>query len=688
MNGQFRENQKNHKYLNILLPAFVGLLGMLVVFLLSPNFRASRAGTPEFKNTFPRLTSMYLEWEIPASAVESLAKFDLLILDMETQKRSPENIKKIRALNQKIKIVAYITSEEIRDDARNLGRANAPMRSALLDGIKDGWWLKGAGGEGVSFWPGTHMLNVTDGVSGDSRWNEYLPLFVSKEIMSSGLWDGVFYDNTFDNITAMVGDNLDLDRNGFSDAPDKINESWRAGMIKIFTRTRSLIGADKLIMGNGGTSYAPFVNGRLFENFGVNNWEWEEASYKKVATSAAAPRIAVINSNTANTGRKDDWQKFRFGLGSALLFDGFYSFDDGDAHHNQIWWYDEYNVSLGSPTGDAYNVLDKSANLRAGLWRRDFRNGIILVNSSDEIKTAALEGEYERLRGAQDPGTNSGEINSIFTVPAKDALVLLRPINSLPGASFLNGAYVRVFSGDGSSARRGFFVYDAAYRGGADVNVYKNYQAVSSGGEIVILKDGREEARFWPYGENYTGKVSIALVDLGSDAVPEIAALNQEGDVPQIKVLRLNGSFIKYYYPYGKNGTTRGGSVAATDMDGAERAEIILGAPRGARPEVKIYDTDFNLLRSFRVYDPGFKGGVNVAVGDLEGDGKKEIITGAASLGGPHVRVWNQYGREVFPGFFAFSAKLRSGVVVSAFDVDGDGKDEIITMSNAVFTTK
>jgi len=41
----------------------------------------------------------------------------------------------------------------------------------------------------------------------------------------------------------------------------------------------------------------------------------------------------------------------RFGLTSALMGNAFYSFDYGDDDHGQTWRYDEYEVSLGQPTG-------------------------------------------------------------------------------------------------------------------------------------------------------------------------------------------------------------------------------------------------------------------------------------------------------------------------------------------------
>src|SRR5262249_57247349 len=58
-------------------------------------------------------------------------------------------------------------------------------------------------------------------------------------------------------------------------------------------------------------------------------------------------------------------------------------------------------------------------------------------------------------------------------------------------------------------------------------------------------------------------------------------------------------------------------------------------------PTQKANLTNNDILARFFAYTPTFLGGVNVAAGDLNGDGKAEIVTGAGPGGGPHVRIFS-----------------------------------------------
>jgi hypothetical protein len=69
---------------------------------------------------------------------------------------------------------------------------------------------------------------------------------------------------------------------------------------------------------------------------------------------------------------------------------------------------------------------------------------------------------------------------------------------------------------------------------------------------------------------------------------------------------------------------------------------------------------------------------VRVTAGDVDHDGKDEIITGAGPGGGPHVRVFEADGSPKPTWFFAFHKDFRGGIDVASTDIDSDGKDEII----------
>jgi hypothetical protein len=130
-------------------------------------------------------------------------------------------------------------------------------------------------------------------------------------------------------------------------------------------------------------------------------------------------------------------------------------------------------------------------------------------------------------------------------------------------------------------------------------------------------------------------------------------------------------------------GFAGGVRVASCDVNGDGASDLVTAAGPGGGPHVRVLagTPPVTELASFFAYDPAFAGGVFVACGDADGDGRAEVITGADAGGGPHVRVWrlSPGPPTELSGFFAYDPAFRGGVRVAACDVDGDGRADIVT---------
>jgi len=653
------------------LISFLASIVLLFLFLVPFAFTDSKED-----GDYPRLANYYLKWKITDNEAVELAKWDVLVLDMELQVSSQRQLKKIREINPDAKILAYVTSQEIKDSL-----SGSLMRRKLAVGLSDGWYLKNSSGKTFSFWPGTKMLNPTKDCPfyKGQRWSDHLAYFVKDEILDSGLWDGVFYDNAWGSMTWFTG--LDVDLNLDRRQDYNLDKKWQEGMKYLFSQTKKLAGDDFIIVGNSiTTEYAGDYNGLMMENFSKQKWEDVMWAYKQNTADVLIPNINIINNNTGNNGYQD-YQNFRYGLASTLLLDGYYSFDWGDQSHEQLWWYDEYDTDLGAPVGGAISLAGYD-NFKSDVWKREYENGLAVVNTTSKLQRVDLGGEYEKISGFQDSTFNDGSIVSRLTLDAKDGAVMMKTYETLADVFFGNGDFVRFYEDDGERSRNGFFVFENEYDAG--VQIYKGdidgdkkeEKILLSGNKLEIYNDtGGRWHKGYPFGGGFQGRINLAVGDLEKDGKDEIILTNDE--TGQVLVYSYFGKVLESsLYPLGKN-FTGGFNVAIGDVDGGGHNEVILSAGgRGYGGRVLVYGYNFRTLKK-DFYPFGWLG-KNIAstVGYITNSKTEQMVF----LSGTQAYVFD-YNLKKISDFKIETGFFGSSLYLDSLDVDFDGLDEILVFS-------
>lgn len=215
-----------------------------------------------------------------------------------------------------------------------------------------------------------------------------------------------------------------------------------------------------------------------------------------------------------------------------------------------------------------------------------------------------------------------------------------------------------------------------------------NFWAVATGGGVpgmvqFLNSDNTVRLAVTPFGSDFTGAVRAAAGDVTGDGVPDLIAAAGAGGGPAVVVYDgATGQELRRFFAL-DSAFTGGLSVTAGDVNRDAYADIIVAAGAGGGPVVRTFDGKTGAdLGSFFAYDPGFRGGVSLSAADLDGDDRAEIITGVGAGGGPHVRAFLPNG-TVLLNFFAYSPDFRGGVNVAGGDVTGDGVAEVVAGAGA-----
>lgn len=382
--------------------------------------------------TFPRIASIYGAWLVPESTdveLKLLSRYDLLIGGVavpetsEGRRKINERIARLREYNPDIMLLDFSISAPYWVTQRK----PAPPEEAFLHTVD---------GKRIAGWPGTEMLNFAS-----PEAIEVLADAVERRMAAGVDLDGFFIDCMFSYFDSWAVEietrkkvQIDADGDGKEDTPESLDQAWRKGKRELVKKLRAKLGEDILIMinaQNAGEFVKDEVNGNYLEDYVdytiSHNWDfkyildlylgWCDTPHKRNCTTInatsghwpeyeAARRLPYDECCDVLTAGYDQLQRMRYGLGVALLGDGFYGFDLNTRWRGQHWWYPEFDAPLGEARGKAECAED-------GTWRREFENGFVVVNPLAHRVHLRFDRFYRDF--------SNGWSGEEFVIPARDA---------------------------------------------------------------------------------------------------------------------------------------------------------------------------------------------------------------------------------------------------------------------------
>ncbi|HEV3084408.1 MAG TPA: DUF4214 domain-containing protein, partial [Gemmataceae bacterium] len=220
----------------------------------------------------------------------------------------------------------------------------------------------------------------------------------------------------------------------------------------------------------------------------------------------------------------------------------------------------------------------------------------------------------------------------------------------------------------------------------------------------VVVRDaetGQIKFQFTPYSD-ITGGASVAVGDVNNDGLPDVIVAPGRNQPAIITIYSgtpdASGNYAHMplvSFPAFTMSFRTGISLAVGDINGDGANDLVVGSGasigNGFQPYVEVFDGRTLLQGTagaaptqlpgspFLALEPSFTGGVNVAVGDLNNDGKADIVatrmSGKATVS---VFTYTGSGFGLARTFIAYTTALNGGLTAAVGDFNADGWNDII----------
>ena len=263
----------------------------------------------------------------------------------------------------------------------------------------------------------------------------------------------------------------------------------------------------------------------------------------------------------------------------------------------------------------------------------------------------------------------------------------------ITGAGINGGPHIRAFnsSGEAETEPNKLFAYAETFRGGVfvasgdidgdDLDEIITAPRTGGGPQVRFFeKDGSAKAwQIWPFHPDSRTGVSIAAADVNNDNKAEIGVIPASNDQARVKVYQFDEArtILGEWTAFGT--VECGASLAMGDVNNDGEVEVIIGAGEGGGPQVRIFKSDGTFVSQFFAFEAGYRGGIDLSVGDTDGDGQSNNIVVSKKQDISTVKIFNFDNLNSPVGIFNAFANAPVGTFVDVGDIDQNGYDDIIT---------